>query len=102
MPKFFWFALAFLCLFTTRLYAETLTNNSVGIQLDYPANWKREDIQNLSTLSDPKEEAAIMLTTHTANDMTSAQNAIDNILGSIISNAQVAGEPQPFSKNGLN
>jgi hypothetical protein len=65
-------------------YAEVFPNKEAGVSIDIPKDWKKTGSGSSVAISDPKEEAVLMLITSEGADMKKAGDALDAQLAKVM------------------
>jgi predicted Zn-dependent protease len=81
--------------------ANTWVHEDAQVSIWVPNKWKMDKDGPVVTISDPREEVALVFFTLPARDLTAALESLDEELEKFVKNIRVSGDPQEATINGM-
>jgi hypothetical protein len=86
---------------STVALAKSWTHEEARISMWFPDDWKMERERGVVTISDPREEVALVFFTLPARDLESALESLDDELEKFVTRLRVTSEPEKDTLNGM-
>ena len=81
--------------------ADTKAFPEAGVSVDLPAGWKVGNENGMTTVLEPKEEAAIMIFSVEGEKAQETLGQLDAMLGKMATDVKWPGKPQEVTVNGM-